>query len=184
MNKDETKCYMSRIMREYGVSRSDIASKINSTRQYIGMLVSGERTLTNRMLSKLDKAYPIANDVNNSNVISIPFYANKKEFLFIDRRLIKSYDEKDLFIYEVSGNSMSPVYNDNSKVIVDVSKTSFIDGHVFLFKIGRNVFMRRINVSPDKIKCIPLNKEFDTFYLDNTLETIKVLGLIIPNIRL
>lgn len=175
---------MSRIMREYGVSRSDIALKINSTRQYIGMLASGERNLTNRMLSKLDKAYPIANEVNNSNIVSIPFYGNKKEFLFIDRRLVKSYDENNLLIYEVSGNSMYPVYNDKDKVIVDLSKTSFIDGHIFLFKMNKNVFMRRINVSPDKIKCIALNNEFDTFYLDGTLEIIKVIGLIIPRIRL
>lgn len=34
----------------------------------------------------------------------------------------------------------------------------------------------------DKIKCITLNKEYDTFYLDgNTL--FKVLLLIIPRIR-
>jgi len=183
MNKDETKRYMADIMRQYGISRSDIAERIGSTRQYIGMLAAGERTLTNKMLSKLDKAFPIDGSLNSKNIVSIPYF-NDKDFIYIDKRLLGDSNPDKCYIHEVSGNSMSPAYNDGDKVIVDSSKKTFKDGHIFLFKYNNNLFMRLINVSPDKIKCISLNDEFDTFYLDSFMETTMILGLIIPRIRL
>ena len=184
MNKEETKRYMNDIMRQYGLSRSDIAYQIGSTRQYIGMLAAGERTLTNKMLAKLDKVYPIDGSINSSNIVSLPYYNDDKNFLYLDKRLLNNHNSSDCAIYKILGNSMSPIYDDSDKVIVDLSMKTFIDGHIFLFKYNDNLFTRLINVSPDKIKCIALNKEFDTFYLDSSMETTMVIGLIIPRIRL
>ena len=184
MNKEETICYMERIMREYGVSRSEIAYKVKSTRQYIGLLAAGQRLLTNRMLCKLENVFPLSEKIEQDNIVSIPFLNDNKKFLYIDRRSLSSNSIDFLKLYEVSGNSMSPAYNDKDKVIVDSSVKSFIDGHIFLFKYNKNLFMRLINVSPDKIKCIALNKEFDTFYLDSNIESVTVVGLIMPRIRL
>ena len=184
MNKEDTICYMERIMREYGVSRSEIADKVKSTRQYIGLLAAGDRLLTNKMLYKLESNFPLSEKIDQENIVSIPFLDNNKDFLYVDKRCFKNTNLNHCKIYEVTGNSMSPVYNDKDKVIVDSSMKSFIDGHIFLFKYNNNLFMRLINVSPDKIKCISLNKEFDTFYLDSTVESMTVIGLIIPRIRL
>ena len=84
---------------------------------------------------------------------------------------------------DISGNSMSPEYNDRNKVLVDTSDKNFTDGNIYMFKINNQTYVRLINITPDKTKCIALNKEFDTFYLDANIE-VNVIGSIVPNIRL
>lgn len=86
-------------------------------------------------------------------------------------------------IVRISGNSMYPEYRDGDRVIIDRDDTNLIDGHIYAFRYKDNVFVKEINVLNDKLKCISLNKEYDSFYIKQGEEFI-VYGRILPRIRL
>lgn len=86
-------------------------------------------------------------------------------------------------IVTVSGDSMLPEYRDGDKVIIDESIKTFIDGHVFAFGLDGQCYIKLVNVLPNKIKCIPLNEKYDTFYLSEN-DNFTVYGMILPRIRL
>lgn len=46
-----------------------------------------------------------------------------------------------------------------------------------------NVFIKEVNLLGNKIKCIPINKDYDPFYI-NEEEDFTVLGRILPRVRL
>lgn len=86
-------------------------------------------------------------------------------------------------ILSISGDSLLPEYREGDKIILDRSYNQFIDGYLFVFIYNNQCYVRKIELAGDKIKCIPLNKKQDTFYLDQNLN-YTVLGLIVPRIRL
>lgn len=55
-------------------------------------------------------------------------------------------------------------------------------GYTYFIKVGSQYYIRRVNVSPNRVKCIPFNNEQDAFSLEE--EHYEILGLIIPHIRL
>lgn len=109
------------------------------------------------------------------------------ETVHIDKKLLVSkkglsINPKYCEVLTVSGDSMMPDYHHGDRVVLDKSITEFIDGQTFAFIIDNQCYIKTINILPDKIKCIPLNKEYDAFYIDRNTN-YKVLGLIVPRVR-
>lgn len=115
------------------------------------------------------------------NNFSIP---ETTEFIKFDKRLLP-YDFIDCsktYVVSVSGDTMKPEYENNDKVLLDTSHTSFKDGYIYLIRVNNQFYVRRVNVSPNKVKCIPFNKEQDAFVLEE--RTYAIIGMIVPRIRL
>lgn len=104
------------------------------------------------------------------------------ESLFISDRGIKT-DYRQCEIVRVSGNSMSPEYRHGDRVIIDKSCTTLSDGHIFAIRYKGECFIKEVNLLGNKIKCIPINKDYDPFYISEE-EDFVVLGRILPRVRL
>lgn len=179
MNKDEAKIYLDNIKIAYGITQSEIANKIGVNRQYINAVYNGKKDLSTKSIHLLEQKFPDVNRTSNSNTIAVPY---KNKVIHIDKSVLPSKEGNWEFI-DVSGESLSPEYHDSDKILVDKSDNQFTDGKVYAFDINGTTYIRRINISPNQIKCIPLNKEFDTFYL-NSNDEVNVLGVISSKIRL
>lgn len=112
----------------------------------------------------------------------------KAEYMVLDKRLFFTdrglrINPKNCEIVAVSGNSMAPEYRHGDRVIIDKSVTEFSDGHIFAFRYNGECYIKEINLLGNRIKAVPLNKEYDSFYIEKG-EDVKILGRIIPRVRL
>lgn len=106
------------------------------------------------------------------------------EFIKFDKRLLP-YDFIDYsktYIVSITGDTLKPEYENNDKVLLDTSHTSFKDGYIYLIRVDNQFYVRRVNVSPNRVKCIPFNREQDAFVLEE--KSYEIIGMIVPRIRL
>ncbi len=274
MNNDEDAKILKLIIDNTNITQSELARRVDTTKQYIGLIVNGKRKLGYKTRNKLVQLFPSYFNQNQNieipNIIDNPFlrlcrthfklsqeemaeklgmskslyqkleqctilmnkehqrvvrefcekmnngnnfetttdnveikylpevklsagygtevYDEHTETVTIARKLLitergLAINPKYCKIVTVSGDSMLPDYRDGDRVIIDESINTFIDGHVFAFGYEGQCYIKLINVLPDKIKCIPLNDKYDTFYLSSS-DNYRVFGMILPRIRL
>ena len=111
-----------------------------------------------------------------------------QEYMCLDERLFITdrgtrINPKNCEVVTVSGNSMSPEYRHGDRVILDKSINEFIDGHIFAFRYNGECFIKEICLVGKRVKAIPLNKEYDSFFIEPD-EDVKILGRIVPRVRL
>lgn len=127
-------------------------------------------------------------DVYLSAGYGVTVYDESAEFMILDERLFFTdrgtrINPAKCEIVTVSGNSMAPEYRHGDRVILDKSVTSFIDGHIFAFKLNGECFIKEINLAGKKVKCISLNPEYEPFWIE-TDDVIEIFGRIVPRVRL
>lgn len=127
-------------------------------------------------------------DVYLSAGYGIEVVEEQSEYMVLDERLFYTdkglrINPKNCEIVRVSGNSMSPEYRHGDRVIIDKSITKFSDGHIFAFRYNGECYIKEINLLGKKVKAVPLNKEYDPFYIEDA-EDVKIFGRIIPRVRL
>ena len=110
------------------------------------------------------------------------------EYMMLDERLFitsrgTKINYKNCEIVCVSGNSMAPEYIHGDRVILDKSAEEFIDGQIFAFRYNGECFMKKIHLLGKRLKAESLNKDYEPFYIEQG-EEVKVLGRIIPRVRL
>ncbi len=102
--------------------------------------------------------------------------------LFITDRGIK-INPDNCEIVAISGNSMSPEYRHGDRVILDKSVKNWIDGHIFAFRLNGECFVKEICLLGKRVKAIPLNKEYEPFFIEET-DDVEILGRVVPRVRL
>lgn len=127
-------------------------------------------------------------DVYLSAGYGVEVYNEEAETMVLDERLFFTdkglkINPKNCEIVTVSGNSMAPEYKHGDRVIIDKSVNYFIDGHVFAFRYNGECFIKEICLFGKRIKAIPLNKEYEPFFIEEN-EDVTVFGRILPRIRL
>lgn len=127
-------------------------------------------------------------DVYLSAGYGIEVYDEHAERICLDKRLFITdrgikINPNNCEVVTVSGNSMAPEYKHGDRVILDKSITTFIDGHIFAFRYGGECFMKEINVIGKRVKCIPINKEYEPFFIEPD-DDVTIWGRILPRIRL
>lgn len=141
-----------------------------------------------KVFSKIKDSQEIAifncPEVTIPNNFSLPKHP---EVIKVNGRLFNvekglNVDFNQTYIVSVSGDNLEPEYKNNDRVLLDTSHRSFIDGYTYFISVNKHNYVTRVNVSPNKVKCIPFNKEQDAFYLDTN--GYEIIGLIVPRIRL
>lgn len=110
----------------------------------------------------------------------------KAEYMLLDNKLFQQRTQinpNNCEIVTVSGNSMAPEYIDGDRVILDKSYTEFLDGQIFAFRLNGECYIKEIAKTPHKVKCLPLNKDYDSFYIEENDE-VQIFGRIVPRVRL
>jgi len=143
-----------------------------------------ESDRTNIELAKIEY-FP---DVYLSAGYGVEVYDEYSETIVIDERFLMSergmrVNPKNCKMVRVSGNSMFPEYHHGDRVIIDESDTNLTDGQIYAFRYDGQCYVKEINRAGNKIKCISVNKEYESFYIERDVD-FKVFGRILPRIRL
>lgn len=118
----------------------------------------------------------------------VEVYDENYELVIIDERFLTSekgmrINPKNCKMVKVSGNSMSPDYIHGDRVIIDESDHNLTDGQIYAFRYDGQCYMKEINRAGNKVKCISVNKDYESFYIERDVD-FKVFGRILPRIRL
>lgn len=183
-----------------GYSQAKMANLLNISQSLYAKFETGERTLSDSIRKKLkDLMNNPSSAIFPSDIVSIrycphiriPAQSNlgtlDERFVQIDRTLLNT--DKSLHvrpehcvILRLSGDCLSPLYESGDMFVLDMSFNAFKSDYIHAFVINGQCYIRRIQILPDKVKCISVNENQDTFYLNN-LEGVNVLGLIVPRLR-
>lgn len=140
--------------------------------------------------------------ITNDNV-TIPYYPDvvfsagygveiyddgQKEEITLDERLFRTdrgtkINPKYCELLTISGNSMYPKWEDGDRFILDKSVTKFVDGQTFAFKLNGECYIKEICLLGKRAKAIPLNKDYDEFYIEPEDE-LQIFGRVVPKVRL
>ena len=152
----------------------------------------------------LDSAFLNKNTLSNDiKQVTIPYYPDvvfsagygveiyddgAKEYITLDERLFRTdrgtkINPKNCELLTISGNSMSPKWEDGDRFILDKSATSFVDGQTFAFKLNGECYIKEICLLGKRAKAIPLNKNYDEFYIEPEDE-LQIFGRVVPKVRL
>lgn len=167
------------IPREAPLTESEILKELETIKEHLKNTtkpVSGTINLVYRPNVSLSAGYGV--EVYDETVQT---FAIDARLLITDRGC--KINPKHCEIVSVAGNSMYPEYREGDRVIINKADTTLTDGQIYAIRYRGQCFVKEINLLPNKIKCISLNKEYDPFYIDEN-EDFMVIGRIIPRIRL
>lgn len=105
----------------------------------------------------------------------------------IGREIIKNIwnsKPEDLKIFKASGDSMQETISDNDLLLIDLSKTDFRNGGIFLLTINNDWYIKRLRMRlTGELDIISDNPKYpiETLTSDTTAE-IKVIGRVIKNL--
>ena len=190
------------IRKKYKLSQSKFAELLGISQSLYAKCEAGERTISYKMQERI-----LSLDLPNKQIKSAPkpsvvaikycpdialpancsLYQKTTDYVYIDEKLLCAdkninINPNKCFILSMIGSSLAPVYSEGDKIILDTSHKSFKNDYTFAFKVNGQCYLRKINILPNKVKCISINDDQDTFYLDDT-DNIEILGLIVPRIR-
>ena len=179
----------------YEYTQEKISDLLKISQSYWSLLKAGERPITKDIITKLHHLNDNPNkEVSiESDLIELPFqpdnildnnFSNSKHstMVFFDRKLLGNRNYHECKIVGLKDDSMSPRFNSNDKVIIDLSVKEFQDNSITAFKYKNQVYVRFINILPDKIKCSALNDKYEAFNIYDT--EYEVIGEILQYIRL
>lgn len=81
----------------------------------------------------------------------------------IDKKLISNSKANTLRIITVDTDSMTPYFFKGDRVIFDESYNTFKDDDIYVFRVNNKTYVRKVTVTPKKIKCVAFNSDYDTF---------------------
>jgi phage repressor protein C with HTH and peptisase S24 domain len=190
------------------ITQSDLSRIWNCGRGNVSYLAKANSDITIDRIKMVEDFYKIklsggiVQDSSNQECVSVIYrpnvylsagygievYDEEAETILLDKKLFVTdrgirINPANCEVVTVSGNSMSPEYKHGDRVIIDHSVTTFSDGHIFAFRYNGECFMKEVCVIGKRIKCIPLNKEYEPFFIEPE-EEVTIFGRILPRIRL
>lgn len=187
MNKEETMLFMKKLLDKHNLSQASLANRLGTSRQYINSLVKGSRTITHEYMLRITEIFPMEEYCEDNNFIKVPYYNNLKDKLYLDKKLFKNkvfdIDINSCRVINIVSDAMFPEYSLGDRAIVDISVKHFIDSQIFVFTMGNDTYIRRVNIMPNQVKCIATNTDCDTFYLQQA-DDYNIIGALVPKIRL
>lgn len=86
---------------------------------------------------------------------------------------------KDCYLIEVIGNSMEPLIQDGSFVIVDPFNLNYVHNKIYIVEVNDEVYIKKVvwNETNNLMILKSVNPEYDDIYISNTQSNhVKILG--------
>ncbi|WP_087022492.1 LexA family transcriptional regulator [Thaumasiovibrio subtropicus] len=93
----------------------------------------------------------------------------------------RGLDEVNLVVVFNKGDAMESTIKDNDSLLVDISKTTLLDGKIFVVKLGNELYAKRIQKSYDgSVLIISDNKEYQPLTIPaDKVGALVVLGQVV-----
>jgi len=188
---------------ELGLTQALLAKKINVTGSSISQWERGETSPKGYNLLNLCEVFKCSPEwlnegyeskVWNDNLISIPFYYDVNASAGIGRYVIDESEnelkiDKKHFKYNVlnnlcavcvSGDSMEPVLNDGSIIVIETHVESIRDGRMYVIRQGDLLRVKILSNEIYGIRVRSYNGNYpDEKYDKSALNEIEILGVVI-----
>lgn len=76
--------------------------------------------------------------------------------------------QKDLAVIFTKGDSMTPTIPEGSAVVIDQSRTTALDGKVYVIRIDDRLFVKRTQLLPTGLRLISDNRFYDPIDINPT----------------
>ncbi|MGL4666588.1 MAG: XRE family transcriptional regulator [Saezia sp.] len=134
-------------------------------------------------------------EANKCRLVEVPFYSKASaaagggvlvldetvETLDVPEKLISN--KNDIVSIAISGDSMEPVFNDNTIVFIDQSDVDVADGKVYVFVHDGMVRMKILEVIPIGLRMKSYNVTYPPENIDIKKESVKVVGRVIAQMQ-
>lgn len=183
----------------------DIAKALGVQDKAIYARKTRNSELTFEELRKIENAYGIIGGLTgaliqqNSSDIQLDFYPNvfgscgtglmvfddTSEKIAVTKDVITNYSPHNKYsVISARGSSMSPVINDDDKLIIqhDIYE-QIIDDTVYLFQYNGELFIKRLVKNIDQIICISENPRFQDRIIDPEKGNFNIVGKVVGLIR-
>lgn len=104
----------------------------------------------------------------SEGVFDLEMLSSEERKVAVDKSFIAGLNPANLKVFEVVGDSMSPEYEENDWVIVDMvnCRYEFIKiAGIYIVRIGEIVYVKRVEFLPyGKVKLISLNPKYGDIY--------------------
>jgi len=190
------------------ITYDDISKILGISRQAIGNRVSRKKELEsyewNKLLAYYNEVHKNTLDtVNkyllNEELVSIDYYPNvfgscgtgvfvlseDKERINMPKKLIKGYSKvKSYSIINAYGDSMQPSIYDKDKLIIEFNDgEQIIDNRVYVFRLGDNIFIKRLSLNINELVIKSDNKDYNTKIVPLADADIQIIGKVIGLFR-
>jgi len=84
------------------------------------------------------------------------------------------------FMLRIKGDSMSPVYNDGSDLLVDTARTKIKEGPGFIVRIEDVIYCKLLSKLPDgRVRLSSINKSYDPFEGTPGKDNFEIIGEVV-----
>lgn len=108
----------------------------------------------------------------------VGYYAFRSDFLR------KKGNPKDMVLFDVAGNSMSPILEHGDTVMVDQSQDNPISGHIYAVGVDDSVIVKRVEARPGMLSLKSENTEASSFDVPiNDHSNVRIIGRVVWSAR-
>lgn len=151
-------------------------------------------------IEKIEKHYAVKIlSGGSANDIELDYYPNvfgscgtgfmvlddSSEKMTITKDVITNYSASNKYsIVSARGSSMSPVINDDDKLIIQHNvENQIIDDTVYLFTYNDELFIKRLAKNVDQVICMSENPRFQDRIIMPTADNFKIVGKVVGLFR-
>ena len=159
---------------------------------------SRDSIIKDEEIAILEKCYGFS-ILSNTNCIDLDFYPNvfgscgtgltvfdeTAEKISVTKDLITNYSSSNQYsIISARGSSMSPVINDDDRLIIQHNvENQIIDDTVYLFRYNDELFIKRLVKNVDQIVCISENPRFQDRIIEPKEDNFSIIGKVVGLFR-
>ena len=108
----------------------------------------------------------------------VGYYAFRSDFL------LRKGSPGSMVLFQVAGNSMSPVLDSGDAVMVDQSQNDIISGHIYAVGIDDTVVVKRIEIEPGTMILKSENPEYGKFEIPlHENANVRIIGRVVWSAR-
>ena len=186
LTKEEFKA----IREKLRLSQTDLAKALGTSQALIAKIENGKRDISKAVIRALKELVQPEEGKYTFSILYAPherlngLYLNNNypstERIIIDKRLLPNNIHNRCKVVTLDDKSCYPEYNIGDKVIIDPEDTTLANGKIQVIRVEDVTYIGYIQLAPGKIKCVPINEKFDSFYINKDTQ---VIATIIPRIR-
>lgn len=181
-----------------GLSQEKLGEAVGVTKSTISQWELDKVAPKRSNIRKLSDVFNLAPGIledshEDTDIRRIPFYTNvlasagcghscdneQFELVPVANLPIKS-NYRNLYCIRATGDSMEPVLRHGSKIIIDTSQTTIVDGKMYVFCMGDALRVKLFSHDKNGLKISSYNKEYpDEIYAADELDTLRILGKVV-----
>lgn len=154
-------------------------------------LINGTGEMFNKLLLTIEQdnkllSIPYYKYVTAANDGCICYDEENVDYLKVSNQIFNTYNSKNICFINATGNSMSPIIDDNDLLLLDLNLKEIIDEGIYVIKLENSLLIKRVQRIINGIRLISENSKYETFnvsYKTHNQNDVTIIGKVISIIK-